>query len=170
MLSFELCAICENTFSYRTPPAADSAFFLLKKYTCILNFFPEWELLTSVCISRPPALALTLCLAPQFVFTGSGTQFVFTDPGPQFAFTGSGSQCVFIGPGLQFYYQSGAWVCIYQPGALNLYLQPWPTICITVPEPEFAFTLLLVVVAVVAVTVVVVISLEQIMPIFVCRF
>ena len=38
------------------------------------------------------------------------------------------------------------------------------------PVREFAFTLLLVVVAVVVVIVAVVISLEQIIPIFVCQF
>ena len=51
---------------------------------------------------------------------------------------------------------------------LYLYLLSWPTICITNPGPEFAFTLLLVVVAVVVVIVVVVVvltSLEQIIPI-----
>ena len=52
MLSFELCAICENTFSYRTPPAADSAFFLLKKYTCILNFFSRMGV-TNECLYFP---------------------------------------------------------------------------------------------------------------------
>ena len=62
--------------------------------------------------------------------------------------------------------------CIYRPCLLNLclYLRSWPTICIIGPGPEFTFTLLLVVVAVVAVIVVVVISLEQIIPIFICRF
>ena len=58
---------------------------------------------------------------------------------------------------------------MYQPCLRNLYLYllSWPTICITNPGPEFAFTLLLVVVAVVVVIVVVVVltSLEQIIPI-----
>ena len=60
---------------------------------------------------------------------------------------------------------------MYQPCLRNLYLYllSWPTICITSPGPEFAFTLLLVVVAVVVVIVVVVVvvltSLEQIIPI-----
>ena len=44
-------------------------------------------------------------------------------------------------------------------------------ICITGLESEFAFILLLVVVvALLLVVVIVVISLEQIIPIFVCRF
>ena len=45
-------------------------------------------------------------------------------------------------------------------------------ICITRLESEFAFVLLLVVVvvALLLVVVIVVISLEQIIPIFVCRF
>ena len=44
-------------------------------------------------------------------------------------------------------------------------------ICITRLESEFAFILLLVVVvALLLVVVIVVISLEQIIPIFVCRF
>ena len=40
-------------------------------------------------------------------------------------------------------------ICIYRPCLLNLcwYLRPWPTISITAPGPEFAFTLLLVIVA-----------------------
>ena len=60
---------------------------------------------------------------------------------------------------------------MYQPCLRNLYLYllSWPTICITNPGPEFAFTLLLVVVTVVVVIVVVVVvvltSLEQIIPI-----
>ena len=70
-----------------------------------------------------------------------------TSPGPEFAYT----KLV-----------SSTCICIYHP--------TWPTICITGPEPEFAFTLLLVVVTVVVVTAVVVISLEQIIPIFVCQF
>ena len=57
---------------------------------------------------------------------------------------------------------------MYQPCLRNLYLYllSWPTICITNPGPEFAFTLLLVVVAVVVV-IVVVTSLEQIIPIYI---
>ena len=61
---------------------------------------------------------------------------------------------------------------MYQPCLLNLYLylQPWPMTCITGGGPEFAFTLLLVVAAVVAVIVALAISLEQIIPVFICRF
>ena len=63
--------------------------------------------------------------------------------------------------------------CIYQSCLLHLCLcfQLWPMICITGLESEFAFILLLVVVvALLLVVVIVVISLEQIIPIFVCRF
>ena len=64
--------------------------------------------------------------------------------------------------------------CIYLSCLLHLclYFQLWPMICITRLESEFAFVLLLVVVvvALLLVVVIVVISLEQIIPIFVCRF
>ena len=43
-------------------------------------------------------------------------------------------------------------------------------ICITGPWAEFALTLLLLKVAVVVVIVVLLISLEQVIPIFACRF
>ena len=56
---------------------------------------------------------------------------------------------------------SPQFVFVFAALAHDLYYGPWP---------EFAFTLLLVVIAVVVVIVVVVTSLEQIVPIFVCRF
>ena len=129
-----------------------------------------------ICNSRP----LALCLAPGPGFRSWPPICVY-QPCPAICiyqpwlpnvFIDPGSQFVFTGPGLQFYYQSEAWVCIYQPCLLNLhsYLRSWLTICITGPGPEFAFTSLLVVVAVVVVIAVVVISLEQVIPIFVCRF
>ena len=151
------------------------------------KFISKYERQWGVCISRPPALRLAPSLSPgpqpcppicvcrpwpPICIYWSWPPIVFTSPGPQFAFTSPGSQFVFTGPGLQFYFQSRAWICIYQPCLFNLclYLRLWPTTCINGPGPEFAFTLLLVVVAVVAVVVVLVISLEQIIPIFVCRF
>ena len=85
-----------------------------------------------------PALALTLyllVLAPNLCFPALAYNFIIS-PGPEF--------------------------CIYRPCLLNLYLylRPLPTICITGPGSEFAFTLLLIVEAVVVAIVVVVIPLE----------
>ena len=108
-----------------------------------------------------------------------------TSPGPEFAYTSLVSSiCICIyGHGLRFllpirglnfhlpyYYQQG-------PGSQFAFTGPGPQFVftlacniITVPGPEFAFTSLLVAVAVVVVIVVVVISLEQIKPVFACRF
>ena len=121
----------------------------------------------------PWPFAWLLALAPNFVFTSSGPQFVFTGPDPNLYLPALDPNLYLpalvynfvASPGPEFAYAklvSSICICIYRP--------TWPTICITGPEPEFTFTLLLVVVAVVVAKPVVVISLEQIIPIFVCQF
>ena len=140
MLSFELCAICENTFSYRTPPAADSAFFLLKKYTCILNFFSRmgvtneclyfpapspgpdplpcppicvYRLWHPVCIYRPrPPIRIYRLWLPMCIYRPWPT-ILLPVRGLSLHIPTWCPQFVFTTLAYDLYYRSGAWICIY---------------------------------------------------------